>query len=141
MQFVAPLSYLLLVSTIPLVTCAAHSKSEAARGEGHALVLPAPVDPVPAPVDVETAPTATEQGVASWQSSCPSAMILVDGDYCTEVTETCLQWDEPPEQTRFARCAKVAPSVCVGNRVHKRVCIDGDEYVREAHSVPRHNAS
>jgi sulfatase modifying factor 1 len=141
MQFVAPLSYLVLVSTIPIATCAAHSKSEVASGEGHALALPAPGDPVPAPVDAEGDTMATEQGVASWQSSCPSAMILVDGDYCTEVRETCLQWDEPPEQTRFARCAKFAPSVCAGNRVHKRFCIDRDEYVREGDSLPLSNVS
>jgi formylglycine-generating enzyme required for sulfatase activity len=42
---------------------------------------------------------------------------------------------EPPI-TRLARCAKYAPSKCVGERVHERYCIDKDEYVPPSDTMP-----
>jgi formylglycine-generating enzyme required for sulfatase activity len=62
-------------------------------------------------------------------------MLLVDGDYCTDVRESCEKWEDPPG-TPLARCAKFAPTQCVGRRVHKRFCVDRDEYVRPGESLP-----
>jgi formylglycine-generating enzyme required for sulfatase activity len=62
-------------------------------------------------------------------------MVLVEGDYCTEVRQTCVGWLDPP-QNPLARCAKFAPSECTGRRVHKRFCIDRDEYVAPGATVP-----
>jgi formylglycine-generating enzyme required for sulfatase activity len=67
-------------------------------------------------------------------------MVLVDGDYCTEVREDCVDWMEPPDNP-LARCAKFAPSVCTGRREHKRFCIDRDEYVSPGAELPLGDAS
>jgi formylglycine-generating enzyme len=70
----------------------------------------------------------------------PGAMVLVDGDYCTEVRENCLAWEDPPAN-KLARCAKYGPSECVGPRVHKRFCIDRDEYVAAGQKLPLSDVS
>jgi formylglycine-generating enzyme required for sulfatase activity len=67
-------------------------------------------------------------------------MILVDGDYCTEVRQSCLDWEDPPSRP-FARCARFAPSVCTGKRIHKRFCIDRDEYAEAGGPLPLGHAS
>jgi len=67
-------------------------------------------------------------------------MILVEGEYCTEVREECVAWMEPPTSS-LARCAKFAPSVCVGERVRKRYCVDRDEYVAPGQELPLGDAS
>ena len=72
--------------------------------------------------------------------ACPSQMLLVEGDYCPEVRQPCEVWVDPPS-TPFARCARFAPSVCDGARVHKRFCVDRDEYVAPGDSLPMGGAS
>lgn len=72
--------------------------------------------------------------------ACPGGMVLVDGDYCKEVRETCLEWQDPPG-TLLARCAKFGPTECVGERVHKRFCIDRDEYVAPGQELPTSDVS
>jgi formylglycine-generating enzyme required for sulfatase activity len=67
--------------------------------------------------------------------ACPGEMALVEGDYCTEVRQTCVAWVDPP-QNPLARCAKFAPSECTGQKVHKRFCIDRDEYVAPGDTLP-----
>src|SRR5262245_6801791 len=67
-------------------------------------------------------------------SACPSDMVLADGMYCTEVRQDCIDWMDPPSQ--IARCRKFAPSVCLGERVHKRFCVDRDEYVPPGQTLP-----
>jgi formylglycine-generating enzyme required for sulfatase activity len=67
-------------------------------------------------------------------------MVLVDGDYCTDVRERCLQWEDPPEN-KLARCAKFGPSECVGERLHKRFCVDRDEYVADGQKLPLSDVS
>ncbi len=76
-------------------------------------------------------------------SACPGpagAMVLVEGDYCTNVRETCLEWQDPPE-SKLARCARFGPSECVGPRVHKRFCIDRDEFVASGQQLPMSDVS
>ncbi len=71
---------------------------------------------------------------------CAEGMVLVDGDYCTEVREECDAWEDPPSN-KLARCARFAPSVCAGERIHKRFCVDRDEYVPPGESLPLGGAS
>lgn len=65
-------------------------------------------------------PTAGHEG----PPSCPDGMILVEGDYCTEVEHECLDsWYAP--QNKKTVCEKFKPTAkCVGERVPKRYCID-----------------
>ena len=82
----------------------------------------------------------SSSSAASATSPCHGGMVLVDGDYCTEVRQDCLDWMEPPDNP-LARCAKFAPSVCTGRREHKRFCIDRDEYVPQGEELPLGDAS
>lgn len=55
-------------------------------------------------------------------------MVIVDGDYCPDVEQTCLKWIDPPPYQNL-RCAEYAkPTKCKVARVHKRFCIDREEY-------------
>jgi formylglycine-generating enzyme required for sulfatase activity len=62
-------------------------------------------------------------------------MVLVEGDSCTEVRESCAEWEDPPSDP-LARCAKFAASECVGARVHRRFCVDRDEYAPPGQALP-----
>ncbi len=71
----------------------------------------ASVAPTPAPED----PSA---------GACPEGMILVEGDYCTEVEQNCLQWWFDTSNKKKV-CEVFDPDVkCVGEKVKKRFCID-----------------
>jgi len=80
-------------------------------------------------------PSSASDPLASAHPSCPDGMVLVEGEYCTEVREDCIDWMERPTNT-LARCAKFAPSICVGERVKKRYCVDRDEYVSPGQNLP-----
>jgi sulfatase modifying factor 1 len=75
------------------------------------------------------------------KKNCPSEMVLVEGEFCPEVREECDKWLDPPG-TKFARCKKFKPSVCISKqRVHKRFCIDTDEYTEQGETLPKANVS
>jgi hypothetical protein len=80
-------------------------------------------------------PSSPSDPPSSEHPTCADGMVLVDGDYCTEVREDCLEWIDPPTK-QFARCAKFGPSVCVGEHVHKRFCVDRDEYTTPGAALP-----
>jgi formylglycine-generating enzyme required for sulfatase activity len=67
-------------------------------------------------------------------------MVLIEGDYCTEVKEECVEWEDPPSN-KLARCAKFAPTQCVGEHVHKRFCVDRDEYTPRGDALPAGDVS
>lgn len=73
-------------------------------------------------------------------AACPAGMALVEGDYCPDVEEKCLEWMDPPASRYHEfRCAKYAPSVCKSKaRVHMRYCIDVTERREEGSEMPRH---
>jgi sulfatase modifying factor 1 len=85
-------------------------------------------------------PGSPSDGVASAQPVCPGSMVLVDGDYCTDVREKCLEWEDPPSN-QLARCARFGPSECVGEKVHRRFCVDRDEYVAPGGDLPASDVS
>lgn len=66
----------------------------------------------------------------------PRGMVEVDGDYCPDVQQTCLQWvtatGEPttePKPGTTGRCGVFKrPSTCHGAKVHKHFYIDVYEY-------------
>jgi hypothetical protein len=57
-------------------------------------------------------------------AACPGDMILVDGEYCTEVEQKCLKsWFD--KSNKKTVCEEFEPSSrCTGQRAHKRFCID-----------------
>ena len=95
-------------------------------------VAPAPAiisDPAPSPALIPI-PTPAEL------SSCPRDMVLVQGEYCTEVAQVCAHWLDD-ETLPFARCGEYhSPSRCIGGRVHERFCIDRYEYTPPSQDLP-----
>lgn len=73
-------------------------------------------------------------------SDCPEGMVLVEGEYCPDVEQKCLEWMDPPESRYHEfRCARYAPSVCKSKaRKHVRFCIDRTERKEEDSEMPRH---
>ena len=76
-------------------------------------------------------------------ADCPNGMILIDGMYCPNVEQKCLEWMEPPND-RYAhyRCAKYAePAICKGEKVHRRYCVDATERLEEGTRLPQSKKS
>src|SRR5262249_1322240 len=71
-------------------------------------------------------------------AACSSAMVLVDGMHCPNLRQTCVKWVDPPTSAfPSTRCAEwKQPSQCEGERVHRRYCIDRDEFVRPPEALP-----
>lgn len=120
------------------VSCSHSDASQGAEGPPRAPDAAAAVTPVPAAPGTTAAPPPAA-GVLSTMTSpapaCPAAMVLVDGRRCTSVRQECAEWLDPPG-TPLARCARFAPSVCTGVRIHERFCIDRDEYVAPGERLP-----
>lgn len=73
------------------------------------------VQPVVQPEPVED-PTPT---------ACPADMLLVEGKHCLDVVQKCIDYMEDPIKNPFARCREFEnPSVCKGERVTLRFCMD-----------------
>jgi len=82
--------------------------------------------PVPAPTS-SVAPVAD-----AGPSACPPGMVLVEGDYCTEVEQKCLQsWFDKSNKKLVCEVFE-PPTRCVGQRVKKRFCIDEYEWPNQA---------
>jgi hypothetical protein len=98
------------------------------------------VDAGPARVAEVRVPVAD---AAAPSEACPSGMVLVDGDYCTEVEQRCLRWLDPPgDRYEHFRCAEYAkPATCRGKRIHKRFCIDATERTERGSALPRNHQS
>jgi hypothetical protein len=74
-------------------------------------------------------------------SECPPDMVLVQGEYCTDVQHVCTRWLDD-EKLPFARCAQyAAPAKCIGRRVSLRYCIDRHEYTAPGEALPKNQAS
>lgn len=71
--------------------------------------------------------------------SCPSDMVLVEGRYCPDVRQTCLEWTDPPGTYELFRCARYGKPVCASSQTTLRAmqfCIDRDEYTEPGTTVP-----
>ena len=85
---------------------------------------PPPGTPLPVPAQAEAS------------SACPRDMVLVEGEYCTDVFQPCARWLDD-ETLPFARCNEFrSPSRCIGTRVTLRYCIDRYEYTAPGQDLP-----
>src|SRR5438045_2909810 len=69
-------------------------------------------------------------------AACPAGMKLVDGDYCTDVDYECKKswYDKSNKKTV---CEEFEPkSVCKGEKVHKRYCMDTYTWPNEKGARP-----
>jgi formylglycine-generating enzyme required for sulfatase activity len=102
-----------------------------------AAVLEGPPRPEPSVAAAERDAPLPPTAQAAVGTTCPAEMVLVDGEYCTEVKQTCVDWMEAPQADGVGRCRKFGPSECVGEKVHKRFCVDRDEYKDEGAPLPK----
>lgn len=120
---------------------------------GAVLAIPRTVNAAPKPIptavpvapEVLGAPSTTidldvgsaSPAVEGDRAVCPSAMVLVEGEYCPEVVHECKHWLEEKGKFAFYRCAEYSSAKCVSKqRVHKRFCMDRDEYAPEGEKLP-----
>jgi hypothetical protein len=111
---------------------------------------PAPVPPPPPPPPVATAaptptvePTPSAAPVASAEpappppAACPANMMLVEGEYCTEVEQTCIEeWWGKANKKRVCEKFDPAATRCIGQRVKKRYCVDKYEWPNQEGERP-----
>jgi hypothetical protein len=64
-------------------------------------------------------------------------MLLVDGDYCTELDAKCLRSTYAPQNKKTICWEFQEPTVCTGEKVHKRFCIDKFEYPNREGERPK----
>lgn len=77
-------------------------------------------------------------------SPCPEGMVLVEGEYCPDVEQHCLEWMDPPGgRYSYFRCKRYAkPAVCLSKeRRHERFCIDEKERTEPGTDLPLNNQS
>jgi len=111
-----------------------------ATGEALQAVAPVTQAPEPRPVLVTDRPPAgaplAVPAEEELSKACPRDMVLVEGDYCTEVLQPCVRWLDD-EKLPFARCSEFqSPSSCIGKRVKLRFCIDRYEYTAAGEDLP-----
>jgi formylglycine-generating enzyme len=67
--------------------------------------------------------------VEAEKPACPPGMVLVDGEYCPQPKEVCLDWMDPPDAAA-RRCSRYEEhSECLVPTVHKRFCIERTEHL------------
>ncbi|MBK8939559.1 MAG: SUMF1/EgtB/PvdO family nonheme iron enzyme [Polyangiaceae bacterium] len=107
-----------------------------------------PPKPTPAPVASDVVPAATVTATASappqalvasptpatGPTNCPENMVLVEGDYCTEIEEhKCKkEWWAEANKKRVCEEFESTKPKCTGKIVKKRYCIDKYEYPNQA---------
>lgn len=103
----------------------------------------APNESSPEPIAVSETPTLPpseappppKETTPAAPSPCGGDMILIDGDACPDAEQVCLKWIDPPPYSNL-RCAEYAkPAKCKVSRVHRRFCIDREEYVQDKDSA------
>lgn len=111
------------------------SSSAVPAGSGSALAASSSAAPDPAPGPVPPSPTAPAATASRYlpasdldDSACPAGMQLVEGEYCTDVEQTCRRsWFDQANKKKV--CEEfVPPSRCAGAKVKKRYCIDTYEW-------------
>ena len=127
---------LVTIAALCVLSCQRSTTNEAtpaATATAQAPVAPASASAAPtalpeAAIDGGLPDGAVPAAPASGASACPEDMVLIDGDYCTDVETKCLK-SHYAKQNKKTICERFEePSRCVGKKVHKRFCIDRYEY-------------
>jgi hypothetical protein len=89
--------------------------------------------------DAATAVDATGPGAdaAVAASACPTGMVLIDGEYCTNLDAVCLKSTYAPQNKKTICWDFKEPTECIGAKEHRRYCIDKYEYPNEKGTLPR----
>jgi len=100
----------------------------------------------PPPSDVRAVSRAVAEGnpPTALSSGCPDPqhMVMVEGDYCPDVRHTCSKWLETTGRYAYYRCQEYSGATCLSKeKVHKRFCMDRDEWARPNESLPASHKS
>jgi formylglycine-generating enzyme len=78
-------------------------------------------------------------------SACPAGMVLVEGEFCPDVEQQCLEWMDPPGRYQFFRCkhyAHLEDKACKSKKkLHERFCIDEKERTEPGGDLPLNHQS
>jgi hypothetical protein len=86
---------------------------------------PVPDEPTAGSDANEISPGSAPIAVPVSVEPCPDGMVLVEGDYCPAVVQSCLETVDGDED----RCAKYSTRTrCIGTTEPRRVCVDRYEY-------------
>jgi formylglycine-generating enzyme len=88
------------------------------------------------PVASATASAAPLDEKPKGPSACPEDMVLVDGDYCTDLEVKCLKSTYAKANKKTICAEFVEPTKCTGDKVKKRYCIDKYEFPNKKGSNP-----
>lgn len=121
----------------------------AASASASAIAASSMVTASGSPSSSATIPTASASGAASTAvankgntQGCPDGMLRVEGEYCPDVDEKCLEHHKEYERDKAKnvseRCLRFAePSVCKSKeRVHLSFCMDKYEYPNQVGELP-----
>lgn len=76
------------------------------------------------------------------EATCPTNMILVEGNYCPKVIHHCKKWmDKPGSSYSFFRCAEYTNVECKSEKKYLKFCIDKFEYTKSGEKLPEVNHS
>ena len=97
-------------------------------------------DPLDAGTDAGDADAGDASAVAQPEpappAACPEDMLLVDGDYCTQLEMKCLKSWFATSNKKVICEEFEKPTRCVGEKVKKRFCIDRYEYPNKKGARP-----
>lgn len=86
--------------------------------------------------DVVNTPSSSTPEPPPPPERCPTDMVLVEGGYCPNPKQECLDWMEDPAKFPYARCRKFKETECNGTRQRLSFCIDREEYSKQGEELP-----
>ena len=106
-------------------------------------------EPAPRPTSqhvVDAGAATLAAAVPPQSSACPAGMVLVEGDFCPDVEQKCLEWVDPPGgRYSYFRCKHydhLGDAACKSKkRVHERFCIDEKERTEPGSDLPLNRQS
>lgn len=111
-----------------LTLASPNDPSDSPFGDGLALAAP--------PAVASEAASNASLAPAPKPSTCGPGMLLVEGESCPDAEQICVKWIDPPPYQNL-RCGEYAkPVKCKVPRVHRRFCIDREEYAETPSCSP-----
>ena len=99
-------------------------------------VLPAEAPPGPLATAEPSAPPNEKAAPPTGPSACAENMVLIEGDYCTDLESKCLK-SHYAKANKKTVCEEFAePTKCIGKKEKRRYCIDKFEFPNEKGSDP-----
>jgi formylglycine-generating enzyme len=116
----------LKATTLIFIACSAapHPAADPPAPEAMASEPPPPPEEALPAAAGDAVPPPEAEADAEGPSSCPEGMVLVEGDYCTEVRHECSESWYAPQNKKTVCESFEERATCVGERVPKRYCID-----------------